>query len=213
MRNSITTFRATFPAILASAAFVTIGCAERTTRQDVADARDALEQAQEETAEAARQARQDVAEAERDAERHTVNKPVLDDRTGLASENIADAELAADAAVREELQEEREAAAELRITEQEHQATRARDAYVKEVEQKLAELNGQIHELQDRATDAEADAKDAINKQVASLENQHDQVEEALEDLKTADLAHWQVHQENVRLAIQDLTSSLDNVR
>jgi hypothetical protein len=98
-------------------------------------------------------------------------------------------------------------------TEQQFQATQARDAYVKEVEVKLSDTDTQISALKDKASNAPAADKDAISRQVDTLKTQRDLAQKALNDLKGADWATWKNHQEHVRLALQDLDNSMRNIR
>ena len=220
MKSTMTTIRAMLPAVIAGVALGTIGCADRTTRQDVANARDVLDERQEETAETARAAQQRVAQVEReaqrelapDAERHTVNKPVLDEAAEQRL-RIAEAKREADEAVAAKLEEEREAAEELRKTEHNFQETQAREAYVKDMRQKLEDLESRINELEEDASAAKGDERDALNERIEALENQHARAEEALDELKSAELTKWRGHQEKVRVAMDDLTSALNNIR
>ena len=103
--------------------------------------------------------------------------------------------------------------ANLADKEQQFQTTQARDAYVKEVETKLADTDKQIDTLKQRASNAQGADKDAINRQVDMMKTQRDLAQKALNDLKGAELANWKNHQEHVRLALQDLDNSMRNIR
>ena len=63
------------------------------------------------------------------------------------------------------------------------------------------------------ASDAAEDAqKENLNRQIATLEEQHERAEEALENLKDAEIAQWQSYQEPVRTAMNELTTSVNQV-
>jgi len=83
------------------------------------------------------------------------------------------------------------------------QATQARDAYVKDVESQLAALQTNIDQMQTQADDAADAEQEAINARIEALQAQHDRTEEALDNLKGADLATWETHKEEVRSAMQ----------
>jgi chromosome segregation ATPase len=202
-----------FPAVLAGLALVASGCAESTTEQDVADARQELRKEQQETAETVREGQRDVAEARRDAQPYTVNKPVTDEDAAEARQDVAEAQHEANREIRDQVQDQNEAADELRTAEQQLAATKARDAFVMDAEKKLADVETRIDELKANASAAEGTAKETLDRQIDALQNQHDRVEEALGNLKTAKLADWPAHRRNVRLAMQDLASSMNKLR
>ena len=103
------------PAVFAGIAIATIGCAERTTRQDVADARAKYEKERQETAQTVHEAQDDVRQA------HTANKPVVD----RADAEVADAQRKANEQISSQKHEERKAAAELQATEDRARAVAA----------------------------------------------------------------------------------------
>jgi len=212
MNATLWTYRLTFPALV-GAALVASGCEESTTQDDVSDARQELREEQQETAETIREGREQVAEAQREAQPYTVNKPVLEEDAIEAREDVAEARQGANEDVRDQAQEQNAAAVELRTEEQKLAATKARDAYVNQAERALADAEVRIKQLEESASSAEGTAKDAIDRQLEALNGQHDRAEEAIAELKDAELASWQAHQENVRVAMQGLNTSLNQVR
>ena len=190
---------------------VSVGCSETTTRKDVANARDKLQNEQQQTAETIREGQNNIADAQRNAE-HTVAKPVTPEPTA-DQQKIADAQQDAVEKVAKQKEQERAAAANLADKEQQFQATQARDAYIKEVENKLADTDKQVDALKQQASNAQDAQKDAINRQIETMKTQRDLAQKALNDLKGADLASWKNHQEHVRLALQDLDKSTRTVR
>jgi len=198
-------------ALLAVVAFV--GCSEGTSRKDVASARDKLQKEQQQTSDAIHQGQRDVMDAQQRAEQRTAAKPVTPEPTTTDDRKIADAQVNAAEKIAKQKEQERAAAANLADKEQAFQATQARDAYVKEVENKLADTDKQIDGLKQRASTAQGADKDGINRQVDVLKTQRDMAQKALNDLKHADLANWKNHQEHVRLALQDLEKSTRTVR
>ncbi len=208
MTTTMATIRKVFPALVAGVALIATGCAESTTKEDVADAREELQEQQQDVAEAQRDAQDEIADARQDATEHTASKPVTDD-AAEARQDVAEARQDANEQIADEQQDVREAKAELRTEEQKLQATRARDAYVKEVESKLAAIENQIDQMEEEAAAAEGAEKDAINLRMEQLQAQHDRAEKALDQLKNADLAEWLNHRQHVRVALQELESNV----
>jgi hypothetical protein len=189
------------------------GCAESTTRDDVADAREDLREEQQDTQEAMREGQEEIADARQDAQPYTANRPVMDEDATEAQQEVADARQDVQEEVADQRQEEQQASANLRNTQQQYQATQARDAFVKDSETKLAHIEVEINRLKESADSAEGQQADALNKRIETLENQHARAEEALEELKGAELAQWQAHQEPVRVALNELSQGVSNVR
>jgi hypothetical protein len=202
-----------FAAILAGVALIAVGCQEATTDKDVADARKNLREEQQQTAETVRDAPKDVADARRDAQPYTVNKPVTNKDAADARQEVADAKHEAKEEIATQKEGEREAAVELKTAEQQAAATKARDAFVVQTEQQLADAEARINQLKTNASAAEGANKEALDRQIDTLQNQHDRVHDALGNLKSAKLAEWQTHRQHVRLAMQDLNNSMANVR
>lgn len=201
------------PALVTTAALIAGGCAESTTEKDVANARKDLQEEQRETAETMRDAQKDVADARRGAAPYTANKPVTNDDAVEARQDVADAQHKANEKVRDQIENQNEAAVELKTAEQELAATKARDTFVADTEKKLADVEARIDQLKSTASSAEGPAKDSLDREIDALQNQHDRVKDALGNLKTAKLAEWPTHREYVRVAMHDLDNSLKNVR
>jgi hypothetical protein len=197
----------------ALAVVVSVGCSEGTTRKDVANAQDKLQKERQQTADAVTQGQRDVADAQQRAEEHTVAKPVTPDQPTTEQQKVADAQVNAAEKIAKQKEQERAAAANVADKELAFQATQARDAYVKDVETKLADTDRQIDALKQRASNAQGADKDAVGRQVDMIKTQRDLAQKALNDLKGADLATWKNHQEHVRLALQDLNNSARNIR
>jgi hypothetical protein len=196
------------------ALFAILGCSESTSRKDVASARDKLQKEQQRTTETMHEGQRDIADAQQRAQEHTVAKPVTTDATTTREEKrLADAQLTAEQKIAKQKEKEREAAANLADKEQQFQATQARDAYVKDVDIKLADADKQIDLLKQKASNAQGADKDALNRQVDMLKTQRDMAKKAFNDLKGADLATWKNHQEHVRVALQDLENNMRNIR
>jgi DNA repair exonuclease SbcCD ATPase subunit len=197
----------------AIALIATIGCSEGTTHKDVASARDKLQKEQQQTAETVHEGQQNVADAQRKAQNHTAAKPVTPDQPTADQQKVADAQQDANEKIAKQKEQERAAAGNLADKQQQLQETQARDAYVKQVETKLADTDKQIDGLKQRASNAQGADKDAINREIDTLKTQRDMAQKALNDLKGADLATWKNHQEQVRVALQDLDNSMRKLR
>lgn len=206
------------------------GCTEGTTRKDVASAQQKLDQAKQDTADAVHDAKNDIADVQRDAREHMVNKPVIPDNSASVDANgnyvhnnnpnavdaqrdIAAAQQKANEKIADAKDKERSAAADLKTTEQEFQATQERDSFIKESEMRLADYDKRIDDLNAQAANATAADKDAINRQVDSVKSARDRAKDALDEVKKADLASWKNHQDHVRTAFQELDNSAKSVR
>jgi hypothetical protein len=203
----------TMSAMLAATALIAIGCSDTTTRKDVATAQQNLDDARKNTQETVHNAQQDVHDAQTDAREHVVSKPITPDATTDAQHDVANAKNDANQKILDAKEREAHAAAELKTTEQQFKETEAKDAFVKQSEQKLSEFDKSIDDLKLQASNAEGAAKDAINRQVDAVKAQRDRADKALSDLKDADLASWKNHQDHVRMAFQELDNSVKNVR
>jgi len=190
-----------------------VGCSDTTTRKDVASARDKLQKEQQQTADTIHQGQHDVADAQQRTDQYTVAKPVTTEPAATDQQKVADAQVNAAEKIAKQKEQERAAAANVADKEQAFQATQARDAYVKDVETRLADTDRQIDALKKNATNAQGADKDAIGRQVDMMKTQRDLAQKALNDLKGADLATWKNHQEHVRLALQDLEKSTRTIR
>jgi hypothetical protein len=196
-------------AALAGIALVVSGCADSTTREDVADAREELREEQADLAEARQEAQDEVADAREEAREHTVGKPVLEDDAVEARQELAETRADAEAEIADERQDVQSAAADLRTEQQRLQATQARDAYVNDVENRLAEIEKNIEQMESQAGQSEATDKESLELRVDSLKDQHQRAQEALEALKDADLASWENHKQQVRTAMQGIENDV----
>ena len=210
--KTLVVFRGLFT-VAALAVVTAIGCSDSTTHKDVAGARDKLQQEKQRTADTIHQGQQDIADAKQKAEEHTVAKPVTTDQPNKDQRNVADTQLKVEENVAKQKEKEREAAGNLADKEQQLRDTQSRDAFVKDVEAKLADTDKQIDGLKHKAANAKDAEKDALNRQVDLLKTQRDMAQKALNDLKSADLANWKNHQEHVQLALRDLDNSMRTIR
>jgi hypothetical protein len=212
MRKKLWTGRL-LTAVLAGVALVAVGCQEATTEKDVADARQDVREEQRETADTVRDAQKDVADARQDAQPYTVNRPVTGEDAAEARQDVADARHEAQKDIADQKQDEREAALELKTVEQKAAATKARDSFVAQTEQQLADAENRIDQLKTSASATDGANKETLDRQIDTLQGHHDRVEDALGNLKTAKLEEWQTHRQHVRMAMQDLNNSMANVR
>ncbi len=204
------------PALVAM--LVTIGCSQETTRKDVASAQDKMQKEHQRTQETIQDQKNKVADAQQNAQEHTAAKPVTPDTTAANDQTkdqqkVADAQASANEKIAKQKEKEREAEGNLKDKQQNLQMTQERDAYVKGIEQKLADTDNKIDQLKQKASNAQGADKDNINRQVDTLKTQRDMAKKALDDLKGADLANWKNHQEHVRVALQDLDNSMRNIK
>lgn len=173
---------------LAFVLLVAVGCSQTTTRKDVASAQDKLQKEQQKTSDTIRESQRDLVDAQQRAQERTAAKPVIPDQTPVASRdqrNIDKVELSAAEKIAKQKERERAAAAVVKDKEQEFQTSQARDAYIKDVEQRLADTDKQIDLLKQKASNAQGADRDSINRQVDILKTQRGLAKNALDDLKT----------------------------
>ena len=209
--------------LFASLALIVAGCQESTTREDVADARADVLEEQQDVATAQADANADVAaeQDDLDAARREANKPVLDgDESAEAAKDLADEKrdiAAARADANEEVLDEKrdvaEAAKDLQTTEAELQQTQARDAFAQQAEQQLALADKKIEELEAREDNADGAAEKAFQDQIAKIKAQRDPVDDAVDDMKSAEIMKWQDHQKNAQLAMSELNRMMQEVQ
>ena len=161
MKIMTNAWRFALPASAAVAMLITVGCSQGTTRKDVADARQNVQEEKQETAQAQKEGQQNVAEAQHEVQQRTANKPVTPEQQNEVQQNVAEAKKDANQNVAEEKQETRQAEAKLKETQQNYQATQNRDAYVNNVNQKLASYKQQIDQLKQQASSAQGANKQA----------------------------------------------------
>jgi hypothetical protein len=167
-----------------------LGCTQSTTSEDVSDARQEVIEEQQDVAEE----QEDVADA-----RHEAMKPTID------SDDVS----AEQADVQEEQQDVAAAEAKLRETERDFNATQARDAFAMDAQAKLDEADRQLEALETRK-DSETDAvAEATQIEIDQLTTARDGLKSAIDDLKGADLQHWQDHKQHVQTAMNDLIAKL----
>ncbi|MEX2317256.1 MAG: hypothetical protein WD669_08895 [Pirellulales bacterium] len=201
--------KSTISGLVAGVALVVAGCTESTTPKDVARAKQDLREEQQETREAQREAQQDFEAAQRDA--RTVNKPVVDTEAMTdAQRNVAEAQREGAERVAGQREDEREALAKLQKTEREFAATQARDAFVAQAEQQLAQADQRTEQFEAQAKASEGAAKDALDQKIKGLKTDRDNAKSALNELKRADLDKWDVHRATVQSALQDLMRGLN---
>lgn len=192
--------------------FCALGCADSTTQEDVADAREEVREEQQDVAEAKEEANENIAEAQDNTQEYTASKPVTDDEAADAHAELAETQQEAAEDIKDEQEDVAAAQADLRTEEQRLAATQARDAYVQEIEGQLASIEKDIEQMKEQASNAEGANKDELDQKIAGMEAHHDRVQEALDDLKSADINEWQNHRQHVRTAMQELETSR-NVR
>jgi chromosome segregation ATPase len=200
--------------LLAGASVLAVGCMDRTDMNDVQAARDNLREEESRTAEVRQEAAEHVAEAQRreDALRHEVRRPVdaASDELRDAQADTAEARRKTTHAVQEQQQDTAEAQAELRETEMKFKATQERDKFVADHQAKLDAAAAKIDALEDRASNEEGTTAEATKNQAAQLQIAHDRAEEALDNLKNADVLHWTERQENATRAFDSLQQKMD---
>lgn len=198
---------------LAALAVVALGCQQATTERDVADAREDLREEQQDVADAKADAQADVAEEQQDvdAARREAMKPVLDENENIRDEqaDVAEAQHDGADAVADEQQDVADAAADVRKKEAELAATRARDGFAADAEGKLAKADQTISTLKEKASNASGAEKTELDAKIDRLQEQRDRAEDAIDDLKSAELMKWDAHKPTVNSAMAELDKAI----
>lgn len=88
--------------------------------------------------------------------------------------------------------------------------TAKRDQFMAEAERDMVRARNKVTELQQRAGDATADAKAAINRDIDQLQLDLKAAQEKLDDMKRAGAAHWHDFESGVTAAIARLRKALE---
>ena len=190
------------------------GCTE-VSRHDVTAARDHAREEQQEANEARRDAQDKITEAERESEevRREAFRPNFDNEAteAIREEEQETAEVRREAVkeVREEQQEANEAATEAAKTEARFAAQKARDSYVKDAELQLIKVDEQIAVMKEQAANLDGAAKEASDTKIDLIETRRETAQEALDDVKSAEAADWELARDDVERALKDLTQAL----
>lgn len=191
-----------------------IGCGQDVDQGDVNAAREDVREEMRETAQVEQEGREAINEEERETAetRHEVLKPNTED---IREEKRETAEARKDAAeaVNEEQKETAEAKQELNEKEAKLNAQKARDAYVAENQTLLKTAATRIEQLETVADDQEGAVKEATEKQIDELQAAHDKLEEAIDDMKSADPLKWQTEKADVEAARKALEQELEEAK
>jgi cation transport regulator ChaC len=163
------TIRTIYHVAFASLALVAAGCQQSTTPDDVADAREELREQEQDVAEVEREGAADIADEQADL-RHETMKPALDEDARDEQRDVTAAQEDANAAIKEEQQDVRDAARDLKQTEEELAATTARDAFAAETEAQLKAADDKIAAWKDEAGKLEGAEKDAVDAKIQKLQ-------------------------------------------
>lgn len=191
------------------------GCTESTTQEDVADAQQSVQEEQQDVSEAQTEARENIAEEQQDVAqtRREAMKPVLDDDAADdirdEQQDVAEAQKEGAEDINEEQQDVAEAQQDLAKTEQERQATVARDAFAAQIDRHLKAADDKIEQLENTADTQEGAAKEATQQKIDELQAARDKVKEAVDDMRGEELMKWQEHQRHVNTALTELNAKM----
>ena len=88
----------------------------------------------------------------------------------------------------------------------------AKEEFSKAVRAELDELRGEIGRVQNRAEEAEGEARDRLQSQVGMLLTKFERVEQRMEELEGAEGESWRDVKGKVEGALSDLNRSVRNV-
>lgn len=192
-----------------------VGCSQYTA-DDVADARQAVEEERQETEQVRQDAQQAIEEEQQETSQvaREVQKPILnrDDAEAIEEERRETAEVR-ERALEEIKEEERETEAAQEAAddvEEKYQAQEARDAYLRSYQKHVELANKKIESLQASDDDDEARQK-AIEQEVAEIEKRRDALSEALESMEDSELANWRSYRRDVEDAATKLEHASDS--
>ncbi len=208
---------------------LTVGCQDRVTQEDVnegrRDAAEAVQEAQHEIAETHAEQNRQIAMVEQEREqeiadlRRDLAKP--DANVAEIRADIADANRDADqkiADIRKDIAEETidardDAVKEVREaqqTEANYNAQQARDAYLKQTEERLVQMDTQIAQLRERGDTLQGAERDGFDESLDLVDSRRKAVDKAVDELESAELQDWKSFQDEVENAMKQLKSSFD---
>lgn len=204
---------------LSAAGLISLAGCNEVSREDVTAARDEAREEQREAEEARRNAEERIAEEERETEevRREAFRPNYDDEAtnAIQEEEKETAEVRREVAdeVNEQQREANEAAEEAAKTEARFEARfeaqKARDSYVKDAELQLIKFDEQIAAMKEQNANLEGAEKEAADKKIELIEDRRDTAQEALDDVKSAEVMDWEAARDDVERALKDLTQAL----
>lgn len=199
-------------AMMATAAIA--GCSQDVDQGDVNAAQEKLQQERQETEEVRREVQQQVAKEnqETEATRHETMKPTSKEVREEENES-AEAQLEGNAKIEKEEQETREAEEELAITKAKLNAQKARDAFLEGPNDVLEKAALRIDTLQKQADSEEGATKKATEKQIETLQAAHDELEELIDDMKSANPLKWEETKPKVEVAQANLQKLLNEAK
>lgn len=167
-----------------------IAMIERERRETVADLQARLNDPNVDPAEV----REEIAAAEREADRKIAN---------IRREAAGDLE-----GVHEDA---RQKLNEARLARERYEAQQARDRYVQDTEQTLARFDSDIKRLEDRAEVDNARAPEGFDGLMDIVEDRREQARDALQSLKSANVDEWKTFQDEVETALEQLKTAYDS--
>jgi hypothetical protein len=206
--------KATAFGLSAASLMILAGCAD-VSRHDVTAAREKAMEEQQEANEARRDAQDKIVEQEQrtDEVRREAFRPTYDEQgtEAIRTEEERTEEVRRETAeeVNEEQQEANEAATEAAKTEARFEAQKARDSYVKEAELQLIKADEQIAVMKEQAANLEGAEKDASDTKMNLIDERRETAQEAIDDVKSAEVEDWELARDDVERALKDLTQAL----
>ncbi|MHB8897534.1 MAG: sll1863 family stress response protein [Thermoguttaceae bacterium] len=216
MKHSI--FYAIPASLIAIPLLVGLGCTQRVTQDDVADARQDAAEERHEAADARQEAANEIQEQKQEeaATRHEVQRPTnpSGESPAVREEQRETQEVRKDAMdrVREEEKESRQAEQNADQMETKLTAQRERDQYVDQTKATLSQIDKRIDELKAQRDSTEEQAlKTRLDDRIEQLQKDRDAAQEALDELTSEEVLSWQAERDNVDRALTPLKRELAN--
>jgi peptidoglycan hydrolase CwlO-like protein len=92
-------------------------------------------------------------------------------------------------------------------------AKEQKEAYQKEIESKLSEINKKMDELKGKAGDVKEDMKAEFNQQMDALSKDREAANKKLEELKAAGTKNWENLKEQMDKAVKVLEEQYDKLK
>lgn len=214
---------------LVTATALTVGCQDQLTQDDVneerQEAREAVHEARQDMAETHTETHREIAmvEQDRQAKVAELQSDLRDPNVDVAEvhREIAEVNREADAKVAELRQDAAEDTADVREDAQEqvneaeatrmkYEAQQARDAYAKQADLALSQIDKDIETLRARGDALLDTQQERFNQSMDVVDERRDEVDEALDSLKSAEAENWKSFQDEVDQAMQQLKSAYD---
>lgn len=193
-----------------------LGC-NQTTRDDVVDARNRVQQEEQRLEEVKRDANRNVAEESREAERARVtNKPIVGDdvHEGTFEERreVNRTRTSEQQRIEEQRQRVAEAKRDAAETEEQLNQEQARDKFLIDCKAAIDQANRSIEKLETEQNAATEAQQAELEQQINTIASKRDALQSKINDIRGAEVMQWSDHQEAAQEAMDELKKVSEDV-